>query len=296
MNASALKIAAVAYTCERFPGWAAHERKLTALFAQADADLIVLPEYAALEAALVGNTPANDDPLFWRDLAAGRADDWVAQVAGLAAAHRCHVLAGTGPVRSDAGIVNRAWLIGPDGLIGVQDKLILTPYERATLNLSPGQGLTLFDTALGRIGVLICYDSEFPLLARALVEAGADMILVPSCTDLPAGQTRVRQSCRARAIEGQCLVVQAPLVGNVPGCDIIDQSTGRAGFFVPPDHGQPPDGILAQGATDHPGPVTVLVDPAAIAAPRETGQVGNVAHWPEQALRLSIPVAVRAAS
>ena len=73
----------------------------------------------------------------------------------------------------------------------------------------------------------------------ALVEAGADMILVPSCTDLPAGQTRVRQSCRARAIEGQCLVVQAPLVGAVAGCDIVDVSTGRAGHPTPPP-GKPP--------------------------------------------------------
>lgn len=296
MTGSPLTIAAVAYACERLPGWAPHERKLAALFAEADADLLVLPEYAALEAALVGNTPSNDDPIHWRDLAAGRADDWVAQIEHLARVHRCHVLAGTGPVHTERGIVNRAWLIGPSGPIGVQDKLILTPYERNVLKLTPGEGLTLFDTALGRIGVLICYDSEFPLLARALIESGADMILVPSCTELPAGQTRVRQSCRARAIEGQCLIVQAPLVGSVRGCDIIDRSTGRAGFFVPPDHGLPADGILAQGETDRPGPVVTRVDLASIAAPRREGQVGNVAHWPEQATRLSIPVKVVHAS
>jgi predicted amidohydrolase len=108
------------------------------------------------------------------------------------------------------------------------------------------------------------------------------MILVPSCTDGPAGQTRVRQSARARAIESQCLVVQAPLVGRVAGCDVVDESTGRVGFFCPPDDGLPDDGILAQGQTDHAGPVVADLDPGAILAPRRTGQVGNFAHWDEQ--------------
>jgi predicted amidohydrolase len=276
-----MKIAPVAYTCERFPGWVAHQAKLERLFAATDADLIVLPEYAALEAAMVGNTPALS-PLEWRDLGAERAGQWVDQLCHLAQVHRRHILAGSGPVLTPRGYVNRAWLITPEGAVGFQDKLILTPYERAEMTMVPGEDLTLFDTALGKIGILICYDSEFPLLARALVAAGAEMILVPSCTDLPAGQTRVRQSCRARAIEGQCLIVQAPLVGAMPGCDIIDGSTGRAGVFCPPDYGLPSDGIVAQGETDVPGPVTADVDPALIAAPRMGGQVGNFAHWPEQ--------------
>lgn len=293
MTRTPITIAPIAYTCERFPGWASHHTKLDALLDSAAADLVVLPEYAAIEAALIGNTPSSDDPLFWRDLAADRANDWVAQLEHQAMARRCHILAGTGPVRIGDTVVNRAWLIGPDGLIGTQDKLILTPYERDHLRLTPGTGLTLFDTALGRIGVLICYDSEFPLLARALIEAGADMILVPSCTDLPAGQTRVRQSCRARAIEGQCLIVQAPLVGSVRGCEIVDVSTGRAGLFVPPDHGLPADGILAQGETDTPGPLRVTVDLATIAGPRRSGQVGNMAHWADQRLPLSSPVQIK---
>ena len=130
--------------------------------------------------------------------------------------------------------------------------------------------------------MLICYDVEFPHQARRLTEAGADMILVPACTDYATGQTRVRQSARARAIENQCLVVHVPLIGEVPECDIIDISTGRAGVFAPPDHGLPPDGILAQGETDDPAPVIWQGDPQSITAPRAHGQVGNFTHWPEQ--------------
>ena len=287
-----MKIAAVAYACERLPGWVAHEAKLDAILREADADLVVFPEYAAMEAALIAG-PATATVPEWRDLAAGRAESWVEQFRLMGQKHRCHIVAGSGPVHTERGVVNRSWLITPDGRVEHQDKRLLLPYERDELGMVPGEELRLFDTSLGRIGLLICYDSEFPLQARALCEAGAEMILVPSCTDFPAGQTRVRQSCRARAIENQCLIVQAPLVGEVAGCEIIDRSTGRAGFFCPPDHGLPADGILAQGETDRPGPVVIEVDPAAIAAPRLTGQVGNFAHWPEGLDRVT-PVRLRA--
>lgn len=276
-----MRIAAVAYHCERMPGWVAHEAKWVRLFEEAQADLVVLPEYAAMEAALLASAPQMS-AMEWCYHAAERAEAWRDQAVAFARRYGCHVMAGSGPFATGDGMVNRAWLVGPGGEVGHQDKLIPTPYEREVLNLSPGKTLRLFDTALGRIGVLVCYDSEFPLLARALAEAGADMILVPSCTDLPQGQTRVRVSARARAVEQQCLVVQAPLVGAVSGCDIIDVSTGRAGIFVPPDHGLPEDGILAQGETDRPGVTVAEVDPAAIRAARTAGQVGNFGHWPEQ--------------
>jgi predicted amidohydrolase len=275
-----MKIAAVAYRCDRHPGWLSHEIKLDRILNEADADLVVFPEYAAMEAALVAGPPSAT-VTEWRDLAADRAGDWVNQFRLMAQKHRCHIVAGSGPVHTDRGVVNRSWLITPDGSVDHQDKLLLLPYERQEMGLIGGDDLRLFDTSLGKIGLLICYDSEFPVQARALCEAGAEMILVPSCTDFPAGQTRVRQSCRARAIENQCLIVQAPLVGEVPDCEIIDRSTGRAGFFCPPDHGLPADGILAQGEIDRPGPITIEIDPAAIAAPRLTGQVGNFSHWPE---------------
>jgi predicted amidohydrolase len=228
------------------------------------------------------DAPATPEPRDWCARAAQRAGAWCDRAAAFARRNACHVLAGTGPAVTARGMVNRAWLIGPDGTMAHQDKLILTPYERDTLGMVSGDGLKVFDTNLGRIGILVCYDCEFPILARKLALAGADMILVPACTDTPAGQTRVRQSARARAIETQGLVVQAPLVGRVAGCDVVDESTGRAALFCPPDHGLPDDGILAQGDTDAPGAVVADIDPAAILAPRRTGQVGNFAHWDEQ--------------
>ena len=285
-----MKIAAACYP----PDWhVTHEDRDAKLShwvreaAEAGAELLVFPEYAGIEAALIGAPDGNGDPLRFRDRMAEGAENWCSLHADLAKRFGVTILAGSLAVREGTGFVNRAYLCTPEGGVGHQDKLILTPYERREMHMTPGSELKVFDTGLGRLAILICYDSEFPLLARAALEAGADMLLVPSCTEAPAGQTRVRQSARARAIEGQCLVVQAPLTGEVEGCDLVEVDTGRAGIFAPPDLDLPPDGILAQGETDVPGWTYAEVDLAAIAEPRRSGQVGNFGHWPEQDHRLA---------
>jgi predicted amidohydrolase len=286
-----MKIASSAYKPLWHEDWAPLQARLDHWIggaAAGGARLALFPEYAGCEAALLGAPQGDPAPKAWRDRMAEVADRYAAMVSSLAQKHGIYVLAGSLCARdAEAGFVNRAYLCGPEGGLSWQDKLILTPYEREKMEISPGAELKCFDTALGRVGILICYDSEFPLLARRLVEEGVDLILVPSATDYPAGQTRVRQSCRARAIESQCLIVQAPVLGGAAGCDILDLGTGRAAAFSPPDHGLPSDGIIAQGDTDVEGWVIFEADPAQIASPRKGGQVGNVAHWPEQDERLA---------
>lgn len=284
-----MKIAASAYLPEWHRDWASLEAKIGAWVseaAQQGAELLVFPEYSGCEAALVGE-PQDVAPAEWTKRMSAAAADWLALHMALALAHRVHILVGSLCVERGEGYVNRAYLVTPSGEAVFQDKLILTPYERTEMGLTAGEEVKVFETALGRIGILICYDSEFPIQARVMCEQGADLILVPSATDFAAGQTRVRQSCRARAIENQCLIVQSPVLGPVRDCDVLDQGTGRAGFFCPPDHGLPADGIVAQGETNKAAWVYADVDPAAIAAPRQTGQVGNFTHWIEQDARLS---------
>lgn len=278
-----MRIAAAAYRVEWHPDWASLEAKLTKWVEDAvgqAADLLVFPEYAGAEAALIGH-PTPRSLHQHRDAMIVAESAWVGLNSTLASRFGVTILAGSAPAR-DGTLRNRSYLCGPKGDTVACDKLIPTPYERDELGLSGGDGPIVIDAPLGRIAVLICYDSEFPLLARQVVAAGADVILVPSCTDFPAGHTRVRQSCRARAIEGQCLVVQSPLIGKVKNCEIIGQSTGQVGFFVPPDYGLPDDGILAQGMRDRPGWVVRDVDLAKVTAARGNGQVGNFAQWPEQ--------------
>jgi predicted amidohydrolase len=158
----------------------------------------------------------------------------------------------------------------------------MTRFERDPWGIAGGGAVRVFDTAIGRLGVAICYDVEFPLIARAMVEKGAEVILAPSCTDTLAGFHRVRTGARARALEGQCVVVQVPTVGPAPWSGTLDQNRGAAGFYGPPDDGFPDSGVIAQGPLDTGHVLVADVDRAAIASVRRDGQVLTFAHWSEQ--------------
>lgn len=252
--------------------------------AAAGAEILVFPEYGAM--GLAGLVPgAERDP----DLAVSAVSERMPatwdHLSELARAHGVHVLAPSGPCGARGSAANRAVMLSPGGGRAVQDKRILTPYERDEWGLGPsGAPLALIETELGRVGVLICYDSEFPLLARVLVEAGARAILVPSCTEGPRGRERVRIAARARALEGQCAVALAMTTDDPeePGwCEVVGATTGRAGVYAPPDKGFPEDGVLAEGEVDVPGWVVAEADLAALGALRSGGEVAGVAHWPE---------------
>ena len=111
----------------------------------------------------------------------------------------------------------------------------MTRFEREQWLISGSRSLNVFDIPGARVGILICYDSEFPLLARQLTEAGASILLVPSCTDTDAGYHRVRLSCRARALEQQCFVLQAHTAGSAPWSPALDINTGEPAAFSRPD-------------------------------------------------------------
>jgi predicted amidohydrolase len=166
-----------------------------------------------------------------------------------------------------------------------QDKQIMTRWERDPWGIEPGGPLTLFDTTLGKIGVLICYDSEFPLLAKALADAGAEIILIPSDTEALEGYWRVRIGAMARALELQCVTVQSSLIGGDKRLYAVEENTGAGGIFCPPDQGFPPTGVLAEGSLNSPGWTFAQVDLDAIRAVRADGHVLNLAHWEEQPAR-----------
>jgi len=293
-----MKLAAAAYPIDWHDSWAGYEAKLLAWVEDAageGADLLVFPEYGAMELASLAGEEAAGGLASSLQAVAVRVPEADALLARLAAAHGVHILGPSAPVIPAPGAmpVNRARLFAPDGSSAHQDKQIMTRFEREDWHITPGGPLTVFDTALGRIGVLICYDAEFPLLARALIAAGAELLLVPSCTDALAGYWRVRVGAMARALEGQCVVVQAPTVGQTAWCPAVDENTGAAAVYGPPDLGFPPTGVLAEGALNAPGWVFAEADLAAIRAVRTDGHVLNHAHWPEQAARLSAVTVAR---
>ncbi|MFF7710434.1 nitrilase-related carbon-nitrogen hydrolase [Pseudomonas sp. NPDC007930] len=285
-----IRLAACQYAIEHLPTWpayAAHLRELCTAAAGQGAQLLLLPEYAGL--VLSAQLPAAECADLHASMAGIQAliPAWRALCEGLARELGVYLQPGSLPVLdADGQYRNRAWLFGPEGELGYQDKLIMTRFERETWGVHGGrQGLRSFDTALGRLGILICYDNEFPLLARTLAEQGVDLILAPSCTDTEAGYHRVRIGAQARALENQIAVLQAPTVGLAPWSPALDENTGRAGLFVPPDYGLPADGVVAQSAELCPAASQWLLaelDLAALKRVREQGQVFTRRDWPEQ--------------
>lgn len=278
-----MKIATAAYPLDFLTSWAQYEDKISAWVseaAEAGADLAVFPEYGAMElATLAGHDVAGDleKSLFAVSDRLAEAD---VLHQTLAARHGMHILAASGPAATPTRPVNRARLFSSTGAAGVQDKQIMTRFERDIWGVIGGGPLQVFDTPLGRIGILICYDSEFPLLGRALAEC--DLILVPSCTEALAGYWRVRIGAMARALETQCVTVMASLVGVAPWSDAVDTTTGMGGVFGPPDTGFPPSGVLAEGQLGTPGWTYADVDLQAIAQVRADGIVLGRTHWQEQ--------------
>ncbi|MBZ9556613.1 MULTISPECIES: carbon-nitrogen hydrolase family protein [unclassified Modicisalibacter] len=255
------------------------------------ADLLVLPEYGGMELASLLPPDVRDDLHAQLDALQALRDAAIATWRALVERHGVTLLAPSMPWRVAPGrYVNRAWLLAP-GHADFQDKQIMTRFERGPWGISPGDpdtdgALKVFDTPVGRLGVLICYDSEFPLLARSLVEAGAELLLVPSCTDTEAGYHRVRWCAQARAIEQQVAVIHSPTNGEALWSPAVDVNVGRAAVYTPCDQGFPPDGVLTRAHDDTPGWQFARLDLDAIAALRESGQVDNHNDWRHQRQRL----------
>jgi predicted amidohydrolase len=250
--------------------------------AQRDARIVVLPEYLALELAAAFEARIRADLPATLAALQPLHDEWLRLFAGLAIRHGIYLLAGTFLLAQANGRYrNRAYLFAPDGAHVFQDKLTLTGFENDTRLIEPGDALKVFQTAHGRIGIDICYDSEFPLYARAQREAGARLLLVPSCTDTEAGATRVRIGCMARALENRLFVAQSVTAGEAPDNPALDTNTGRAALYAPSDRGLPDDGIVAVAQGDQTW-LIADVDPGILEATRENAQVAVPVDWDRQ--------------
>jgi predicted amidohydrolase len=137
-----------------------------------------------------------------------------------------------------------------------QPKLHITPNERKWWGISGGKTLTSIQTPKAKIGVLICYDVEFPEAVRQLADDGMEILFVPFCTDNRQGYLRVRYCAQARAIENQIYVALAGNVGNLPDVHNMDVQYGQAAVFTPSDFAFARDGIAAEADSNE---ETVLV-------------------------------------
>lgn len=279
---SKITIAAAQYPIgqpDSLPEWQDKIARWVENGAATGADLIVFPEYAAIEQAACFGREVYGDLQATLHKVAELAGARVAFHAELAALHKLHILVGSGPVlRADGRFVNAAQIITPSGSIGEQEKLVMTPFER-DWGISPGSPVRVFDTAIGRLGLAICYDSEFPLLVRAMAEAGAEVVLVPSCTERLAGYHRVRTGSLARALENGIATVQSPTIGDALWSPAVDHNNGAAGIYVPSEALIAESGVLNEGRLNEPGWVTATVDLAALRKLRTSGEMRNYLDW-----------------
>lgn len=281
-----MKLATAAYPLDPHKSWADYAAKIEEWLRQAadqGVELAVFPEYGAMEVSMLAGEVAASDPEGCMVAVSDLVEDIDDLHSDLATRHNLHICAASGPVYDDATgprPVNRARLFAPGGGSAIQDKQIMTRYERDVMNVVSGGPLKLFETSLGKIGILTCYDSEFPLLGRALHDA--DLILAPSCTEALSGYWRVRIGAMARALETQCVTVMASLVGTASWTPHADATTGMGGIFSPPDQGFPDTGVIAIGELNRPGWTIGEVDLAAVAHVRADGRVLGRTHWVEQ--------------
>ncbi len=197
----------------------------------------------------------------------------------LAQRHGINVIGGTHITRTEKGIRNVCFVALRDGSLHERHKLHATPSERAFWGVGGGDAddAMPIETEHGRIGVMICYDSEVPELARRLTDAGAVLFFVPFCTDDRHGYLRVRYCCQARAVENQCVLVLAGTCGNLPGVGNFDIQYAQNVVLTPCDMPFARDGIAAEATPNVDQILIAEVNLAALATARERGTVRNLA-------------------
>ncbi len=187
-----------------------------------------------------------------------------------------YIVGGTLPAvdpPDEVTVYNECYFYAPNGAWEVQGKLHMTRFEREEWLVSPHKKFRIFETELGRIAITICYDVEFPELARVAGREGAYLLIVPSCTDERQGYLRVRYCAQARAIENQMYVIQSCTVGSLPQVPAVSLNWGQAAVLSPSDFAFARDGIVAEGVPNQESMIIAELDLERIAETRERGTV-----------------------
>ncbi|APC96934.1 bifunctional GNAT family N-acetyltransferase/carbon-nitrogen hydrolase family protein [Francisella frigiditurris] len=190
-----------------------------------------------------------------------------------AISYNINIITGSMPEMKNGRLYNVGYLCRRDGTVERYEKLHVTPDEAKVWGLQGGSKLEVFDTDCGKIGILICYDSEFPELSRILAEDGMDILFVPYLTDTQNGFSRVRNCAQARAIENECYVAIAGSVGNLPNVHNMDIQYAQSMVFTPCDFAFPPTGIKAETT---PNTEMILIVDVDINLLRELNKFGSV--------------------
>ena len=191
----------------------------------------------------------------------------------LAISYNINIISGSMPEMVDNKLYNVGYLCRRDGSIERYEKLHVTPNEAKVWGMQGGNKIQTFDTDCGKIGILICYDVEFPELGRLLADDGMDILFVPFLTDTQNGYSRVRNCAQARAIENECYVAIAGSVGNLPKVHNMDINYAQSMVFTPCDFAFPTNGVKAEATANS---EMILIADVDIDSLRELNKLGTV--------------------
>jgi predicted amidohydrolase/GNAT superfamily N-acetyltransferase len=199
----------------------------------------------------------------------------------LAISYNINIITGSMPEVVNDRLYNVGYLCRRDGSIDRYEKLHVTPDEAKVWGMQGGSSIKTFDTDCGKIGILICYDVEFPELSRLLADEGMDILFVPFLTDTQNGFSRVRHCAQARAIENECYVAIAGSVGNLPKVNNMDIQYAQSAVFTPCDFAFPTNGIKAEATANT---EMILIADVDISLLRELNQFGSVKNLQDRRL------------
>ncbi|MBA2404369.1 MAG: GNAT family N-acetyltransferase, partial [Bdellovibrionales bacterium] len=212
-------------------------------------DFVVFPEFVTMSLLSIMNKKL--DPIQSLEHLGQFTEPFKKFMNEAAVKYNINIIGGTHMERDHAGLMrNICYVFLRDGSVHQQAKIHPTPTERDWWDVRGGDKLSVINTDKGPIGVLICYDSEFPELSRHLVDQGAKIIFVPFATDTRQGYLRVRYCCQARTIENQCYFVLSGNTGNLPRVQNMDINYGQSSILTPSDFPFAKDGVAAETDTN----------------------------------------------
>lgn len=275
---NSVRVAALQFDMRRVDSAEEFEARLegfTRMAADDGADFIVYPELLTL--CILSAAEEKLDITAGLSALTDYTPRWQAFLQNIVTKYNINIIGGSHLQRDAAGILrNSCYIALRGGDMITQDKLHPTPNEQRVWNVKGGETLEVIETDCGKIGVLICYDSEFPEAARKLADAGAEILFVPFCTDDRQGYCRVRYCCHARTVENQFYVVAAGGTGHLENVENADHHYAESCILTPCDHGFAKDGIAAIAPAAEEALIFADLDMPALHKAREGGTVQNL--------------------
>lgn len=197
----------------------------------------------------------------------------------LAIRYNINIIAGSHLTVENDSLYNISYLFRRDGTMEKQYKVHITPSERKWWGVESGDKMKVFNTDKGKIAILICYDSEFPELARIAASKGAKLFFVPFNTDDRRAYLRVKYCSQARAIENQVYVIITGCVGNLPEVENLDVHFSQSAIFTPSDVEFHREAIASEAT---PNTETLIYQDLDLNLLKRNREMGSVQTWKDR--------------